>query len=191
MGKAIGVGPFSIENQSGVKEKDITECFGILGRIAPFVLECQASGKIAGLSPRLDFDWKVSDQPETAQLAGITFTAQFDKTPLTATGSLSALPTLGVGRWETPEGTPVGSAMILQVGAEQFVIIGKGVTITFAPVDGKGKVGIDWVQDGSFDANGDWVEGRWLNGDETHQGRHVHLYDGSWKVQRVKLYRYE
>lgn len=36
--------------------------------------------------------------------------------------------------------------MILQVAPEEF-IIGKGVKVTFAPADGKGKVGIDSVQE--------------------------------------------
>ena len=64
-----------------------------------------------------------------------------------------------------------------------------GVVVTFAPADGKGKNGIDQVQEGRY-VDGKWVGGRWLNGDETHQGRHVHLYDGQWSVQRVKLYHY-
>ena len=102
---------------------------------------------------------------------------------------MTTLPTLGSGRWEAPPGTPLGSAMILQLAPDEFAIVGMGVTITFAPADGKGKVGIDRVQEGRF-ADGAWVGGRWLNGDETHQGRHVHLYDGRWTVQRVTLYRY-
>ena len=188
---AIGVGPFSIENQTGAKERDITECFGILKKIAPVVLDCQARGKILGLSPRLDFDWKVGDEPEKGTLGDFVFSAAFDKTPITNPGSLSTLPTLGVGRWETPEGAPAGSVMILQIDDEEFVVIGKGVKITFAPADGKGKVGIESVHEGNFAADGKWLGARWLNGDETHQGRHVALYDGSWKVQRVKLYRYQ
>ena len=38
--------------------------------------------------------------------------------------------------------------------------------------------------------NGQWVPGRWLNGDQTHQGRHVRLVPGKFDIQRVKLYRY-
>ena len=54
----------------------------------------------------------------------------------------------------------------------------------------QGKVGIDRVQEGHYAKDGTWTGGRWLNGDETHQGRHVRLYDGRWSVQRVTLYRY-
>ncbi|MBS1701728.1 MAG: DUF5597 domain-containing protein [Armatimonadetes bacterium] len=187
---AIGVGPFSIENQSGDKARSITECYGILSKIAPTVLECQATNRIIGLTPHVDFDWKSDGKPERAELDGIVFEANFDKTPAAPEGTTTNLPTLGVGRWETPPGVAEGSAMILQTGTDEFLVIGKGVVVTFAPSDGQGKVGIDSVQEGTFDDQGQWVGGRWLNGDETHQGRHIHLYDGSWKVQRVKLYRY-
>jgi beta-galactosidase GanA len=80
--------------------------------------------------------------------------------------------------------------MILQLGKDEFLIAGMGVIVTFAPVDSKDKIGIDRVQEGHFAKDGSWVGGRWLDGDETHQGRHVHLYDGNWTMQRVTLYRY-
>ena len=79
--------------------------------------------------------------------------------------------------------------MVLQTGSDEFVMLGMGATVTFSPADGNGKVGIDRVQEGSFEG-GDWIGGRWLNGDETHQGRHVHFGDGSWSVQKVTLYNY-
>ena len=117
------------------------------------------------------------------------FEAQFDRQPVEGETRVTSLPTFGPGRWETPPGTPLGSAMILQLAPDEFVVVGMGVVVTFAPADGKGKVGIDQVQEGRF-SDGTWVGGRWLNGDETHQGRHIHLYDGRWTVQRVTLYRY-
>jgi beta-galactosidase GanA len=50
--------------------------------------------------------------------------------------------------------------------------------------------GLDSVWEGSFDAHGVWVPGRLLNGDQTHQGRHVRLAPGDFQIQRVRLYRY-
>ena len=38
--------------------------------------------------------------------------------------------------------------------------------------------------------NGQWAPGRWLNGDQTHQGHHVRLVPGEFDIQRVKLYQY-
>ena len=38
--------------------------------------------------------------------------------------------------------------------------------VTFLPANGKGYVGLAKVTEGEFDAQGQWIEGRWLNGDE-------------------------
>ena len=37
---------------------------------------------------------------------------------------------------------------------------------------------------------GQWTITRWLNGDQTHQGRHIRLEPNDFSIQRVKLYRY-
>jgi len=38
--------------------------------------------------------------------------------------------------------------------------------------------------------NGQLVRRRLLNGDETHQGRHIRLAPDGFSVQQVRLYRY-
>jgi len=186
---AIGFGPFSIENVSDEKARLITSCYGVLSGMAELILKAQQDGTVIGLSPQVAFDWTTEEEPQRGELGGVIFEARFDRPPGEGTIDLTTLPTFGPGRWETPPGTPLGSVMILQLAPDEFAVVGMGVTVTFAPADGKGKVGIDQVQEGRF-ADGTWVGGRWLNGDETHQGRHVHLYDGQWTVQRVTLYRY-
>jgi hypothetical protein len=65
------------------------------------------------------------------------------------------------------------------------------MTVTFAPIGaGPPLAGIESVWEGSFDPRGVWVPGRLLNGDQTHQGRHVRLAPGAFQIQRVSLYRY-
>ena len=44
-------------------------------------------------------------------------------------------------------------------------------------------------QEGKY-VNGQWEPGRWLNGDQTHQGRHLRLPSAKFNLQRIKLYRY-
>jgi beta-galactosidase GanA len=188
---AMGFGPFPIENVSPERERQIADCYDLLAGLSDIILSCRQNKKTIGLSPQIAFDWTISEQPQRGELGGIIFEAEFDK-PLTAGDSrTTVLPTLGPGRWEAPPGIPLGAAMILQLSAEEFAIAGMGVTITFAPADGKGKVGIEHVREGRYEKDGTWVGARWLNGDETHQGRHVHLGDGTWTVQRVKLYKYQ
>jgi len=159
--------------------------------LAGIILQCQQNKKVIGLSPQVGFDWAISDQPQRGELAGIVFEAKFDQPGGMGQSQTTVLPTLGAGRWDAPPGTPEGAVMILQLADEEFAIAGRGATVTFASADGKSIIGIDHVQEGRYEKNGTWVGSRWLNGDETHQGRHLRLSDGSWSVQRVKLYRYK
>jgi hypothetical protein len=39
------------------------------------------------------------------------------------------------------------------------------------------------------DGNG-WMYKR-LNGDQTHQGRHMRISSGEWEIQRIRLYDYK
>ncbi len=186
---AIGFGPFSIENVSDEKARLISSSNAILSGLSDLILKAQQNGTIIGLSPQVAFDWTIDNQPQRAELGNTIFEARFDRPAVEGETKVTTLPTFGPGRWEAPPGAPLGSVMILQLSSDEFAVVGMGVTVTFSPADGKGKVGIDRVQEGRL-ADGTWVGGRWLNGDQTHQGRHVHLYDGRWTVQRVTLYRY-
>ena len=187
---AIGFGPFSIENVEGEKERLITNCYAALAGLSEMILDAQQRGTILGLSPKVGFDWSFDESLQTGDLGGIAFKAVFDRQDVGGETQTTTLPTLGAGRWDAPPGTPHGAAMIIQQSPEEFVVLGMGVKITLAPADGRGKVGIDQVQEGRFAPGSVWEGRRFLNGDETHQGRHIHLPDGAWMVQRIRLYRY-
>ena len=63
--------------------------------------------------------------------------------------------------------------------------------VTMKPVgDGPPLAGIDCAWEGAFNARGEWIPGRVLNGDQTHQGRHLRLAPGSFQIQRFRLYRF-
>ncbi len=187
---AIGFGPFSIENVRPERERQIAGCYSMLAGLSQIILNCQQDKKVIGLAPLIAFDWTIDAPPQRGELGGILFEAQFDKPTAAGDSATTVLPTLGSGRWEAPSATPLGAAMILQLSADEFAIAGMGTTITFAPADGTGHIGIESAREGRYEKDGTWIGGRWLNGDETHQGRHVHLPDGTWTVQRVTLYRY-
>jgi hypothetical protein len=157
--------------------------------MAKQILKAQQGAKIIALSPQIDFDWGVNPQPQRRELAGIRFEAQFDRPSGDGDWNASTLPTLGPGRWETPPGVPLGAVLILELAPQEFAILGMGVTLTFRAADGEGKIGIESVQEGQF-IEDTWLGGRWLNGDQTHQGRHLRLEADRWSVQRVKLYKY-
>ncbi|HET7538163.1 MAG TPA: DUF5597 domain-containing protein, partial [Candidatus Didemnitutus sp.] len=80
--------------------------------------------------------------------------------------------------------------IVIQLGPDEFLFGGIGVTITFAPATPSDtQVGILNCAEGRY-VDGQWQHIRWLNGDQTHQGRHVRLEPGHFTLQRVKLYRY-
>lgn len=59
--------------------------------------------------------------------------------------------------------------------------------MTFSADDGI--VGIESIREGAYE-DGEWNPGRRLNGDQSHQGRHLRLPPEEYGVQRVRLYRY-
>ncbi len=187
---AMGIGPFSIENAEPEKEGPIRECYGVLAGMSDLILKTQHDKTIIGLSPQIAVDWTIDDQPQRSELGGVVFEAKFDRAGSGGSNQPTALPTLGSGRWDAPDGTPFGSAMIIQLGDNEFLIAGMGVIVTFAPTVGKARLASIAYRRDISQTTGSWLGGRWLDGDETHQGRHVHLYDGHWTVQRVTLYRY-
>lgn len=91
----------------------------------------------------------------------------------------------------TPDTVNAGG-IVIQTGPEDYLIAGQGITVTFAPAgSGPGLAGIDSAWEGHFDAQGRWIAGRLLNGDQTHQGRHIRLPAGNFQIQKVRLYRYQ
>jgi len=187
---AMGLGPFAFENMAEDRRNDLSEAYRLMGGMCELILSARQKGQIIGLGPQIKIDWTDSAEPQSGRLGGVEFRATFDRQGGSGQVAPTSLPTIGSGRWEAPEGTALGAALIVQTGEEEFVVLGRGVVVTFAPASGTGKVGIDSVQEGEY-VGGQWRGGRWLNGDETHQGRHIHLYDGRWSVQKVRLYRYE
>jgi len=80
--------------------------------------------------------------------------------------------------------------MIIMTAPDEFTIAGSGVVVTFQSSAGDGSIaGIASMDEGAF-VNGEWVGGRRMNGDEDHQGRHMHLPGGEYGIQKVRLYKY-
>jgi hypothetical protein len=76
------------------------------------------------------------------------------------------------------------------MGPDEYLVAGSGLIVTFASNSTDDPIaGIASIDEGGF-ANGRWVAGRRLNGDEDHQGRHLRLVPGQFGIQLVKLYRY-
>ena len=80
--------------------------------------------------------------------------------------------------------------LIVQTGPDEFVVAGTGVTLSFTANDVENPLaGALEIQEGHF-SSGRWKPGRYLNGDETDNGSHVHLPMHDFGILRVRLYRY-
>ncbi len=92
---------------------------------------------------------------------------------------------------------PEAACIILRLGLEDYLAIGSGVVITYADA----KAGKTWKQDDTRIGlakcesvniiDGKMHIKRHLNGDQTHQGRHVRIPVGQFDIQHFRLYRYK
>jgi beta-galactosidase GanA len=171
--RALGFSPFSIDSLSGVEAERLGATYRLIGSFAPLLLDAQREGRSAGFAPAVSFDGTVDEAPQTAVLGGYRFTVSF------------------VDPWTPRPQQRIGEhgGLIFRTGPEDFVIAGEGITVTVAPAGGRGAAGIDSAWEGRFEG-GAWRPGRLLNGDETHQGRHIRLPPNGPTLQRVRLYRY-
>jgi hypothetical protein len=84
-----------------------------------------------------------------------------------------------------------GGAIIIQTGDKEFFVAGSGIAITFKKVDEPDtRIGILKTDEGKF-VNNTWKVIRHLNGDQTHQGRHIRIFRNNFSIQRFELYEYK
>ena len=80
--------------------------------------------------------------------------------------------------------------IIIETQPGEFWIGGTSVVCTFRnikkPALTTGLLSVDACKK---DGNG-WMYKR-LNGDQTHQGRHMRISSGEWEIQRIRLYDYK
>jgi len=166
---AIGFSPFSIESVDQ-SPGALASAYDLLAQLSPLILQAQGAGRIAGFKPSQDYDGAAHAEPQTFNLGNYRFTVSFE--PATS-----------------PEKAAESGGLIIQTGPEDYLVAGQGVTITFIPIK-DGSAGIDVAEEGRF-VDGNWVAGRRLNGDQTHQGRHIGLAPGQWQIQKFTLYSYK
>jgi beta-galactosidase GanA len=170
--EGIGFSPFSIESTLKPEEEPLGKMYGLIKELSPLIIANQGQGKIKGvlLNKR---------EAETIiRMGKYELTCKHDYT-------LSWSPGAKTEDW------PWGSAIIIQTGEDEFFVAGTGVVVTFKHSANKNiNVGLLKVDEGSF-VNNVWQVDRHLNGDQTHQGRHVNIPTNQINTQRVSLYLYK
>jgi len=168
---AIGFSPFSIDSLDGETSKALSESYDLLTQLAPLVLAHQGKGVMAGLLP----EGAEQRLPQQLRLGNYILNVSFDR-PTSQTTTL------------------LSGGLVIAIGPDEYVFSGTALTVTFEAAGigdkpGDPLVGLLSVEEGTY-VNGQWFAGRRLNGDQTHQGRHLRLVPGKFGIQRIKLYRY-
>jgi hypothetical protein len=170
--EAIGFSPFSIESTDNPNEEPIGKLYDLINQLTPIITANQGQHKIEGVL----FDKE--NQESVFQLGDYEFTIKHSYALGYEAGSKN-------DTWES------AGAIIIQTNDNEFYIAGSGFVATFKNLKNPNlTVGILKVDEGKFE-NNKWKVIRHMNGDQTHQGRHVRAFINDFSIQRFELYNYE
>lgn len=170
--EAFGFSPFGVEDSAPTDP--LPKAYRMLRQLSPLINQVQGSGNMRGFKAKVSYDGVVDASPQQVTMGGYALQVGFSN-PWAKSDSKEL------------EGC---GGLIIRVSDDEFLLAGRGLTVTFKDATGAGDlVGLEKVVEGTYE-NGKWQDGRWLNGDEIHQGRQVMLVTGDFTMQRVKLYRY-
>jgi beta-galactosidase GanA len=167
---SIGFSPFSIENGDEKLNAEISGTYQILDQIKHLVLQHRGKATINGVL----FD--KTDAKKELKMGDYILTFSHDL-------SLGWTPKAKEVIW------PLTGATVIQLAPDEFIVAGTGVIATFKPADGKSNAGIARIDEGVF-KEGKWIPVLRMNGDQSHQGRHLRIPEGNFSIQKVKLYTY-
>jgi hypothetical protein len=169
---AIGFSPFSIESTNDPENDPIRLSYDVLSQLSPLILEKQGKGEMVAII--LD----EQNQNKQLLLGNYILTVMHDYTFQWA------------HRSEESHVWPLAGGIIIMLTPDEYLIAGNGIIVTFEPNQEGDKIaGIASIDEGRY-LDGCWIPARRLNGDQSHQGRHLRLPNGQFGMQRVKLYTY-
>ncbi len=162
---AIGWAPFGLDltrysNQTSGPEamessalKPVATQYALLAPIARKLAKGNLEGKVRG----------ASENPEDH-----TQTLDFDRWQAVVSYGMPSF-----GNWMQPKGNtpPDGGVVIMELGPDEYLVAGHHVRVDFKPTFAPGKKRL-WlkVEEGSYDAAGNWKMARIWNGDQTDYG---------------------
>jgi beta-galactosidase GanA len=170
--EALGFAPFSIESGNDPENEALGKMYDLIEQLSPLIAIKQGQNLIDGVLLDKKNPESILNFGEYELRVRHSYTLGWED------GSENEL-------WE-PSG-----AIIIQSGEKEFYIAGSGFVITFAnSKEPDLNPGILKNEEGRFE-NGVWVITRHLNGDQTHQGRHIRVFSENYTIQKLKLYDYE
>lgn len=194
---AIGFSPFSIENASESEAKSLREAYNMLSKIAPVAKQNESYGLLFESDAIKESKIEESDGIKT--ISNHFFTLPWDS------------------RATDGSPWPAAGGMIIKLGKDEYLISGKGIVVKWESSNesslqtnlgedgfqlsgnentenswkGNERIGIISCDEVDINPDGSFKVIRRLNGDETHQGRHVRIGIDDYKTLHVKLYRYK
>ncbi len=179
----FGFSPFGVESIGEPGASLLKASNDLVRQLTPLIAEHQGHGTMTALLP------PAADQrqPQAVVFGGLTLGVTYERleSPGLADGVINEAGDRSASRAPLPSG-----AIVIQLAPDEFLFGGIGVTVTFAAATpGNPIIGILHCEEGRY-VDEKWQHIRWLNGDQTHQGRHLRLEPGHFTLQRVKLYRY-
>jgi len=169
---ALGFSPFSIESNEEPEKEPLGKIYRLIADLSPLITSRQVQGRTDGVL--LDKE----NQETVLRMGKYQLTFKHDYT-------------LGWSPGAKEEEWPTAGAIIIQTGEDEFYVAGSGIVATFKPADDESlNAGILKTDEGRFE-RGAWKILRHLNGDQTHQGRHLRIPVGDYGIQRIELYIYE
>jgi len=170
---AMGFSPFSIENTPDHPESPLAKSYRVLRQLLPLLVDAQGKGNTCG------FLFDATDKERTVQSGNYLLTGRHVYTYGWAPQSKDGSP------W------PEAGALVLKLSDNEFLVAGTGVAITFTNALDNGMVtGIGSIDKVSF-ADGKMTPECRMNGDQSHQGRHLRIEAGEWNIQYIRLYEYK
>jgi beta-galactosidase GanA len=168
---AMSFSPFSIETLP--KDDPIIATYRALNDLAPLILQSQGKNLMRGFRAPVAYDGTVDETPQIFELGGVRFTATM------------------VYPWVAKDKQDVAEhgGMIVKTADEDFIVAGTGITLRFSDPANQDQIGIEQVVEGRYQ-DGKFIIGRWLNGDEIHQGRQLQIPPGQTWILRLRLYHY-
>ena len=154
---AIGYSPFGLENGAVTPmNQTFTEFYRKAGAYSKEILSAQAEGRIHGTWVKALDPTRVKDEVVMGD-----YRIQFE---LVSSGRRNGGAPQRTGGTYAPDAQ--GYAIVVQDSDDCFTFLGSNIRVVFQPREGSKTVGLAKVTTGDYTPAGEWVEGRWLNGDE-------------------------
>jgi len=200
---AIGYCPFSIENGSDSPKAPTVQAYRKLKELTPLLTKYQGKGVMSGMHFDRENKERILVHDDLIMTCRHFFTLPWD--PRATNGS----------EW------PEGGGIVLKLAKNEYLIAGSGIVVEFkkkdenepitakdlgedgfAQMGGKAqkqeknwagalRAGIGTVSEVKINDDGTFTYLRGLNGDQTHQGRHVRIPVDDFSILHVKLYEYK